>query len=197
MSTRRPQKSSARARRAASASSPRAAAGSRAAARPPRKFNTQLPEPRFDPELWEEFCQFAADHALVTRGRMFGFPALLISPPGGKRKLLALAYGHGVAIKLPEEVAQARVALGEGSIFRPYGLSPAREWLLLAAERRAPETWRDLLEMSIAFTLLSAERTPRQATAKAPRGAAKKKQRGKPQPARKPRGAQKKTQRGN
>jgi hypothetical protein len=60
----------------------------------------------------------------VTAGKMFGYPAYYVH-----RKLFACVYGDGVAVKVPEAVANQLLNMEHVVPFQPLGKPKMREWV--------------------------------------------------------------------
>ncbi len=71
----------------------------------------------------------------VTAGKMFGYPAYYV-----RNKLFACVCGEGVAVKVPEEMANRLLAQSNVVPFQPMGRPRMREWVQI--NRPAPEDYR-------------------------------------------------------
>ncbi len=75
----------------------------------------------------------------VTAGKMFGYPAYYVH-----KKLIACVYGDGVAVKVPEDVANRLLTRDDVVPFQPTGRARMREWVQI--NRSSSEDYRLDLE---------------------------------------------------
>jgi hypothetical protein len=85
----------------------------------------------------------------VQLGQMMGHPAFYFAPSGGRRRMFAILYGAGVALKLPQAQIAELLDDPRCSQFAPMG-QPMRGWVVLgcaaAEEIRADE---ELLQQAL------------------------------------------------
>jgi hypothetical protein len=94
-----------------------------------------------------------AERPEVSPRAMFGHPGFAV---GGK--MLACLYNDGVAVKLPETIAQTATARPDVEPFRPYG-KMMREWVLITHDDLSAYAGdMDLFEAAIAYVAEVASR---------------------------------------
>jgi hypothetical protein len=84
------------------------------------------PKQKYRDDVLAVVSALLAERPEATPRKMFGHPGFAV---GGK--MFACLYDEGVAVKLPEAMAQAATGRPDIEAFRPYGKS-MREWVLIA-----------------------------------------------------------------
>jgi hypothetical protein len=111
------------------------------------------PTHRYRDDVLAAVTALLADRPEARPRSMFGFPGFAV---GGK--MFATFYEDGVALKLPETVAQEAVSRPDTEPFRPYGKS-MREWVLISHDDLSAYAGDlDLFEAAIAFVAEVASR---------------------------------------
>jgi hypothetical protein len=121
-------------------------------------------KPVHNPLIWNELQRLMAGRDEVVAGKSFGYPALYYVDPDAapakgkraKRRLFASAFEHGVALKLPADLAEE--LLGEAGFepFTPYHMPPIRGWVLLAPQSPAElGEYQELLETALSMAICS------------------------------------------
>jgi hypothetical protein len=96
----------------------------------------------------------------VVAGKSFGYPALYYVDPDAvpakgqrvKRRLFASAFEHGVALKLPADLAEELLCEAGFEPFTPYHMPPIKGWVLLVPETPADlGQYQELLESALAL----------------------------------------------
>lgn len=130
-----------------------------AKARQPAGKQSARPQPTFPQgfslDHWVALEALLADEPRVQAGKMFGFPAFYT---GGR--LLACAVHEGIALKLPEPMAQALIEDGRASPFRPLDKFAMRSWIMLACLPEELAEHEDLITASIDFVAAEAQVSP-------------------------------------
>ena len=112
------------------------------------------PKQKYRDDVLAAVTDLLAGHPNVVPRAMFGHPGFAV---GGK--MLACLYDDGVAVKLPEAVAQRATSRPGVEPFRPYGKS-MREWVLIShANLDAYAGDVDLFEAAIEYVAEVASRS--------------------------------------
>lgn len=109
------------------------------------------PARKYRDDVLAAIAELLAEHPEASPRAMFGHPGFAV---GGK--MFATLYDDGVAVKVPESVAQAAIARPHVEPFRPYGKS-MREWVLITHDHLAAYAGDlDLFEAAIAYVAAGA-----------------------------------------
>src|SRR6185369_17176539 len=111
------------------------------------------PTHRYRDDVLAAVTALLADRPEARPRSMFGFPGFAVGA-----ETFATFYEDGVALKLPETLAQQVVSRPDIEPFRPYGKS-MREWVLIThGDLAAYEGDLDLFKAAIAFVAGAASR---------------------------------------